>query len=91
MLMNIEYRVTINELADMVGASEASVRTWISSYRFNSFVFYDNALSEKPKLNVLVNSEFCKEFIPYLSLKDAKKKKKYVKTFSKSISAINLM
>lgn len=89
--MNIEYRVTISELAEMVGASDASVRTWVSSYRFNNFVFYDTALSEKPKLNILINAEFCKEFIPYLSLKDAKKKKKYVKTFVKSVNSINLL
>jgi len=89
--MNIEYRVTPKELASMVGASSTSVRTWVNSYKFNKFVFYDNGLGDKQKLNILINKEFCKVFIPYLAQKDVYNKKKYVANFNKSMIDMKLL
>lgn len=84
----IERRISIQELAKLVGASNASVRTWVCSYRFNDFVFYDDIISKKPQLNILLCEEFCKKFIPYIASKDVKKKKKYVKNFNKNLEVL---
>lgn len=86
--MKIERRISLGQLADMVGASPASVRTWVCSYKFNEFVFYDEIISKKPQLNVLLCDDFCKIFIPYLALKDVKNKKKYVENFNKNIETL---
>ncbi len=85
--MKKEYRISINELAKIVGVSSSTLRTWISSYKFAKFIRYDNALSEKPKLNVVLNKNFCNEFIPYLAMKDLKRKN-YVKKFNNGIDKL---
>ena len=87
--MKTEFRIGIEELSKIVGVSSTTLRTWISSYKFAKFVRYDNALSEKPKLNIVLSKSFCKEFIPYLAMKDLKKKN-YVKNFNRGLESLSL-
>ncbi len=87
--MEVERRVTIDELAQMVGVSSYTLRTWISSYKFSQYVYYDNFLGNKKKLNIVLNKKFCKEFIPYLALKDVKHKK-YVEQFIASLDKLSV-
>ena len=74
-------RISLEKLAEMIGVSSSTARTWISSYKFNKFVKYDNILGQKPKLNIVLNNAFCKTFIPYLASKGIREKN-YVKNFN---------
>ena len=74
-------RISLEKLAEMIGVSTTTARTWISSYKFNKFVKYDNILGQKPKLNIVLNNAFCKEFIPYLAKKGIRGKN-YVQKFN---------
>jgi len=87
--MKAEYRVTIVELAKIIGVSAYTLRTWISSYKFAKYLKYDDFFKKRQKLNILLNESFCREFIPYLANKDLKNKG-YVKNFCENIKSINL-
>ena len=86
--MKTEHRVTLEELAGMVGISVYTLRTWITSYKFAKYLRNDNFFSDKAKLSVAINKKFCKEFISYLALKSIKKKD-YAKNFCTSLEALN--
>ena len=87
--MKTEHRITLEELADMVGISAYTLRTWVSSYRFAKYLRYDNFFSSKSKLSVVFNKKFCKDFISYLALKGINKKD-YVKNFCESLETLDL-
>ncbi len=86
--MKTEHRITLEELAEMVGISAYTLRTWVSSYRFAKYLRYDNFFSNKSKLSVTLNKKFCKEFISYLALKSVKHKD-YAKNFCESLEALD--
>ncbi len=88
-VMEVEHRVTIDELALMVGVSSYTLRTWICSYKFAKYMREDNFFGAKNKLSVAMSREFYKDFIPYLEIKDSKNKG-YVKNFCSNLEKLNL-